>query len=156
MLPVYSRKYISPKWIYSYLKKKVWYKCMCVWMCTNIYTYWHSCTFSQLLWGTQNCTLKIFLWDCFVFIDYILSFSLHPTSWSLYDTHRFLLRCPVSTSLWAFFLKRVFILSCYFLPLFHSLAEYEIKVLELTKIHISRKRSQIQFISICEWMGFLF
>lgn len=67
-----------------------------------------------------------------------LSNKLEP----LYDTHRFLLHCPVSKSLWAFFLKGVFILTCYVLPLFHSLAKYEIKVLILTKIHISRKRSQ--------------
>lgn len=65
---------------------KVWYECMHV----HKYIYIKvaaqlSVSFSEAL----KCTWKIFLWNCFVFIDYILSLSLYPTSWSLLWTTSF-------------------------------------------------------------------
>lgn len=122
-----------------------------------IYIYIHesSCTtISQLRWGTQNCLLKIFLWNCFVFIDYILSFSLYPTSQSLlWHTSFPASLSSINKSLGLLSKKSFHPHTCYVLPLFHSLAKYEIKVLVLTKIHTSRKRGQTYTGRIREWMS---
>lgn len=112
--------------------------------------------------STASEILRTALWNIFMkFVLYLQTASqvsaFSQQAGAFHDTCCFLLHCPISTSFWTSFLKRIFNLICYVPLFFHSLAKYEIKVLVLTKIHVSRREAKPNSEgSMNERMDFLF